>query len=86
MKGSKPRSPFGNPTQVQDAKNQITIFGYDKRDRPTSRKDALLKPETAVYNGVNNVTSAIDRKGQRMIWGRIPIIVWGKGRASPPQS
>ena len=61
---SLPPSPFGNLTQVQDAKNQPTVFGYDKRDRPISRKDALFNTETATYDGMSNLATVTDRKGQ----------------------
>ncbi len=39
-------------------------FGYDALNRLSSRTDPLLRTETLVRDGNDNVTSRTDRKGQ----------------------
>ena len=54
----------GNLVSFTDPRGGITAFGYDARNRLTSRTDALLKTETLVPDGNDNITSRTDRKGQ----------------------
>ena len=54
----------GNRVSFTDPRGGVTGFGYDARNRLTSRTDALLKTETLVPDGNDNITSRTDRKGQ----------------------
>ena len=55
----------GNLTSFTDPRGGMAAFGYDHRNRRTSRTDALLKTETLVLDGNDHVTSHSDRKGQQ---------------------
>ena len=61
----------------------ITTFGYDARNRLITRTDPLLRTETLVRDGNDNVLSRTDRKGQitTTIYDALdrPLITWQGG-------
>lgn len=52
----------GNLLSVTDAVNNQTNYTYDSRNRALTRKDALLKTDTYVYDGNSDITQHTDRR------------------------
>jgi len=54
----------GNLLTVKDAKNQVTTFVYDSRNRLTSTTDPLGKVEQYTYDGNDNLLSRVTPKAE----------------------
>jgi YD repeat-containing protein len=54
----------GNLTQVTDPAGGVTLYGYDHRDRPIARTDAMNHSEQFSYDAVGNLQTYTDRKHQ----------------------
>jgi len=54
----------GNLLTVKDAKNQVTTFVYDSRNRLTSTTDPLGKVETYTYDGNDNLLTRVTPKAE----------------------